>query len=223
MFLFRKEKNPIIVTIHGFGKKCRHEFDPLASYFTAKKYTVIQFDMYDIHNENDANYKQWIKRCEEQLKDVLKTKREVILIGFSMGGVIASYLASLYPVSKLILVAPAFQYLDLQKIGQQGIKSIKSIGKKEKQVPSSKQTKAFTDIVSQYKESISLVHCPVLFLHGTADEVIPPDSSRHAYKKTPSLKRLIFIEGGKHRMLYDGTMEQTCFVIIEQMILGNLF
>lgn len=223
MFFKRKEKKPIIITIHGFGKQLHHEFDPLATYLKARHYTVIQFDIYDIKNENDADYKKWIQRCESKIEEVLAQKREIVLIGFSMGGVIASYLASIFKIKKLILVAPAFQYLDIQKITQQGIKTIKKIGSKEKSIPSSKQTKAFTDIVAQYKESIAMVDCPVLILHGTNDEVIPMDSSKAAYKKIHSPKRLIWIEGGKHRMLYDGKLEQTCFCILLQMIEDNLF
>ena len=48
MSLFNRRKKPIIVTIHGFGRNLSHEFDPLARYLKAKKYEVIQFDMYDI-------------------------------------------------------------------------------------------------------------------------------------------------------------------------------
>ena len=61
-------------------------------------------------------------------------------------------------------------------------------------------------------------------LHGTSDEVIAPSSSTHAYKKIPvQKKRLIYIEGAKHRMLYDGRMEQTVFTLIEQMLEGKIF
>ncbi|MBL6443888.1 MAG: alpha/beta hydrolase, partial [Holdemanella sp.] len=48
--------------------------------------------------------------------------------------------------------------------------------------------------------------------------------STHAYKKIPAQKkRLIYIEGAKHRMLYDGRMEQTVFTIIEQMLENKIF
>ena len=33
----------------------------------------------------------------------------------------------------------------------------------------------------------------------------------------------IYIEGAKHRMLYDGRMEQTVFTIIEQMLENKIF
>ena len=109
MSLFNRRKKPIIVTIHGFGRNLSHEFDPLARYLKARKYEVIQFDMYDLSNPNDANYKDWVQRCEAKLSLAIKENPNVILIGFSMGGVIASYLASIYKVQSLILCAPAFE------------------------------------------------------------------------------------------------------------------
>ena len=116
MSLFNRRKKPIIVTIHGFGRNLSHEFDSLARYLKAKKYEVIQFDMYDLNNPNDANYKDWVQRCEAKLGLAIKENPNVILIGFSMGGVIASYLASIYKVLSLILCAPAFEYLDIKKV-----------------------------------------------------------------------------------------------------------
>lgn len=217
MSLFNRRKKPIIVTIHGFGRNLSHEFDPLAKYLKSKKYEVIQFDMYSLSNPEDANYKEWIQRCETQVSLALKKNPNVILIGFSMGGVIASYLASIYKVQSLILCAPAFEYLDIRKVT--GL-----FKKSDKKGPSSKQYQTFTKIVSQYKESISQVECPTLILHGTNDEVIAPSSSTHAYKKLPATKkRLLYIEGAKHRMLYDGQMEQTAFSIIEQMLENKIF
>lgn len=175
--------------------------------------------MYDLNNPNDANYKDWVQRCEAKLSLAIKENPNVILIGFSMGGVIASYLASIYKVQSLILCAPAFEYLDIKKVTGLFKKS-----DKEKKGPSSKQYQAFTKIVSQYKESISQIECPVLMLHGTSDEVIAPSSSSHAYKKIPAQKkRLIYIEDAKHRILYDGRMEQTVFTIIEQMLENRIF
>ena len=182
--LFRYER-PILFTVHGFGRNVSNEFNPLAAYFKKKHYPVVQFNMYDLNDDNDVDYNQWIQRAEDKLRHTLKAGRPVIILGFSMGGVIASYLASIYPVRSLILVAPAFQYLDLPKVTKQGVKFVKELGNKEKDEAASKRTKAFTRIVSNYKESINAVDCPVLILHGLNDEVIPLDSSKNAYEKIP--------------------------------------
>lgn len=222
--MFLNKNKPIIVTVHGFGRNLSHEFDPFAKYFKKRRYEVVQFDMYDLNDDNDIHYKDWIARAEKKMQEVVKKDRPIILLGFSMGGVIASYLASIYKVQMLILCAPAFQYLDLPKITAQGVKMIKKLGRgSDGNSVSSKRTRAFTEIVSNYKESIYQVDAPVLFIHGTSDEIIPLDSSRDAYKELVGKKRMILLEGAKHRFLYDGVMEKTAFTIIEQGIKGNLF
>jgi esterase/lipase len=217
MSLLKRKKKPLVFTVHGFGRNRSHEFDSLATYLKKKKYEVVQFDMYDIKDANDANYKEWIKKAENALEHAMKKNNNIIILGFSMGGVIASYLASVFKVHSLILCAPAFEYLDLSKVTNLFKKS-------DQPGPSSKQYQTFTKIVSQYKESISHVDCPVLFIHGANDEVISYSSSAHAYKKIKhDKKRLIYLEGAKHRFLYDGKMEHTAFVIIEKMLEDDLF
>ena len=226
MRFFQRKKRPVIVTIHGFGQRLHTEFNPLANYLKKEKYEVIQFDIYDITNPQDANEKEWIARCEQKMQKVCSQSNPVILIGFSMGGVIASYLATIFPVQQLILVAPAFEYLNAQKIINQGIKVVKNMTSsptKSNSKPSNEQVQTFMSIVSNYKESITQVSVPTLILHGTDDEVIPISSSKNASKKMSNYHQLILFEGGKHRMLYDNTIQEQIFPIILCMIEGKLF
>ena len=56
-------------------------------------------------------------------------------------------------------------------------------------------------IVHQRFDSINKVarlQVPVLYLHGTADRLVPPEMSRQLYQQTASSKWLKFIEGGGH-------------------------
>ncbi|MDD7281529.1 MAG: alpha/beta fold hydrolase [Erysipelotrichaceae bacterium] len=215
-------RKPIIFTVHGFGKNLSHEFDPLAKYLKKRRYEVIQFDMFSVE-DSDVNYLDWIKKAEQELQIQLKKKRPIVIIGFSMGGVIASYLASIYRVQSLILCAPAFQYFDIPNMTAQGIKMIKnSSGKQSSSSLSKNHYIAFTEVVSHYKSSIQHVDCPVYFIHGTSDDVIPVDSSRNAYRLVQGQKRMILLEDARHKFLYDGQMEQTAFVLIEEMIKGNI-
>lgn len=63
---------------------------PLKNYLTLKGYDVVSFDIYDYDNPKDTDYKKWIRRCEEQIRKALEDGRPITLLGFSMGGVIAS-------------------------------------------------------------------------------------------------------------------------------------
>ncbi len=221
-FFFNKKPN--VVTIHGFGQKLHHEFDPFAKYLKKNHFNVIQFDIYDVCNPLDANEKDWIARCEEQMRKVINKGNPVILIGFSMGGVIASYLATIFKIERLILVAPAFEYLNIQKVMNQGIKVVKNISSTSKSLPkpSNQQVQAFCRIVSNYKDSIYELRVPTLIIHGLEDEVIPYSSSKNASKKMTCKHQLILFEGGKHRMLYDDSIQECIFPILQLMIEGKL-
>lgn len=222
MNLFRKNKHITVVTIHGFGTRVSQEMTPLSDYLRKQGYHVVQFDIFNPQDGNDIQVHEWIRRCEDKLRQELKKKDPVVLVGFSMGGVIASYLASIFPVKALILVAPAFQYLDFSKIQKAGLGLLTPASSKGSSM-SMDQNRAFMKVISQYKGSIAHVDCPVLILHGTEDEVIQPRSSHSAFQLIPhDHKRLVFVEGGRHRMLYDGKVEKLCFALILDMLQGEL-
>lgn len=220
-FFRKRKKQTTVVTIHGFGTKASKEMDPISSFLRNLGYKVIQFNIYNPSDLSDCDPTCWIKRCEQQMNQVIAQGENVVLLGFSMGGVIASYLASIFPVKGLILVAPAFQYLDFSKIQKAGFQLFKSSSSSSSGTLSTTtdQKKCFMSIISSYKNCISQVEAPVLFLHGTKDEIISPKSSKRAYLKVPhDKKRLVYIEGGKHRMLYDHQVESLCFSIIQAML-----
>lgn len=222
MNLFPKKKKDLIVTIHGFGTRGKAEMDPLCAFLKKNGYQTVSFDIFNPHNPEDIHADKWIQRCENEMHRAFRKNKNVILIGFSMGGVIASYLASIFPVKMLILVAPAFSYMDFSKIEQAGIGLLTSSGTRSSSMTFA-QKQAFRTIISRYRASISTVECPILIVHGTADEVIPWKSSRKAYMVIPhDQKRLYFLEGAHHRVLYDGRMEQAAFALILDMIQGKL-
>lgn len=220
MRLFQRKKKPLVVTIHGFGKNRSSEMDSLCAFLKSHGYDTLQFDIYDLDNGLDADWKEWLRRCERQMHEALAKNRRVILVGFSMGGVIATHLATIYNIEKLVLVAPAFRYLDLEKVTRSLASSLS--GRNKTAVPSSEQTKAFREIVDNCRNSIDHVSCPVLILHGTADEVISPSSSTEFFARIPhERKRLLYLEGAHHRVLYDGQMEETADWIILDFIEGK--
>lgn len=220
---FKFRKKPIVLTVHGFGQKRHHEMDDLAAFLSRQGYEVIQFDLYDLNNPSDADIHKWIERAEQAMKKALSKSSEVYVVSFSMGGVISSYLATIYPIKALVLVAPAFQYINLQLAKTITMKTFSSTSPSASKAPSKAQTKAFTEIVSRFKESIAHVTCPILILHGTKDEVIDPSSSHSAFKKIDHPKKcLLYLEGAPHRLLYTKEFEKPAFSIILSMLQGKL-
>ena len=50
---------------------------------------------------------------------------------------------------------------------------------------------------------IKSINCPLLIVHGSADEVIPPASGKRLFEVASQPKRFQLIEGAGHNDLYD--------------------
>jgi esterase/lipase len=215
-------KLPVLYCVHGFGVRRTIEFDPLRSYFEERGHQVVCVELFDQRNEEDYDPKQWFDRAEQGLKTLIDQKRKVWLVGFSMGGVIATKLATLYPVERLVLLAPAFEYLSLKTVINVAEKVVRTVAKKPKLVQSDYPalpdhfTFTFRNIVSNCKDSIDELKVPVLFLHGSIDETIPVRSSQNAYAKVAHPHKLMLvIEAVNHRLLDDEQHNQDILRIIE--------
>ena len=145
-----------------------------------------------------------------------------------MGGVIASWLASRYPIEKLALIAPAFTYLDLGKAAgylKKGTRMIFASSDPDNddiQVPPTFYP-AFTEIVKTCRDSIASVFCPVLILHGDEDEVIPLKSSTWAYAQLPhAQKRLFILHEGHHHLLSEPLTANESFQLLMLFFNGDI-
>lgn len=209
MFNFlSKKKKPVIIAIHGFGERRVDQLIPLKAYFTEKGYVVDCPILFDCNDENDIQAEEWINKAKLCIEKHLNKKEEIILCGFSMGGVIASSLASQYPVQKLILIAPAFNYMTINNVKGAVVKYLEN--KEEKPTNSSyvampaSFTATFREIVDKYKNDIEKVSCPILIFHGTEDETIPYTSSKKVIKKLNNKRNaLVLLNNGTHHLLED--------------------
>jgi len=46
--------------------------------------------------------------------------------------------------------------------------------------------------------AVGKISCPLLIIHGSADEDVPVENAHHLYEKAKAPKRLKIIEGGNH-------------------------
>lgn len=221
------EKEPVLVCIHGFGVRRSVEFDQFKQFAEMTLPKIITFDMFDIQNEEDQDPKRWLKRAMKQMDEIVKEHDEIYLLGFSMGGVIASYLATLYPIKKLVLISPAFIHFSLENYTNIVINEASKLVFKEKKSEGISMPKSFyngfLEIVKEHKNSIAQVKCPILLLQGDDDEVIPTKSSEWAYEQIKhNQKRLAFLHKGKHRVLDDEHVKDMAYLLIQDFILDKL-
>ncbi len=220
------EQKPVIITIHGYGRRRSNEFDNFAQWGRQDGFDIVQFDMYDLFDEQDHDWMQWVSRAKEVVDSYKDSGRDIYLAGFSMGGVIASYLAVVCSVKRLLLLAPAFSYMNVDIITGVITKSASTLmgneKKEEIQLPRSFYG-AFTELVKNLKKYIGFVECPVCMIHGDMDEVISVKSSLWAYNKLPHThKKLILLHEGHHRLLMDEGVSWTCYQNMKLFFQGLL-
>jgi fermentation-respiration switch protein FrsA (DUF1100 family) len=108
----------------------------------------------------------------------------IFIYGHSIGGAVAIQLAVNHPAGGGLIVEAAFT----------------SISDMARQSPTYRIF-PIELIVHQRFDSIKKVsglQVPVLYIHGTHDELVPHEMSRELYNRTASAKRLKFIPGGGH-------------------------
>lgn len=205
--MFRKKT--AILFIHGFVGG-NYDFDNYPNELQIhKKFDVFTYTLpaHEKTTVKNVKYEDWIEESVRQIKFLLDNNyKKIYIIGHSMGGVIATHLASTYPqIKKLVLVAPAFRYFYF-KDGKINIKNIsetlKSMPDLFKQMGSDKVIERisktpiptifeFTKLVNEYQNNTQKITCPTLIIHGTEDIVVPEESTEYVHRTIKSKSNIL--------------------------------
>ena len=225
MKLFRKA----ILIIHGFAggvydqEILNHELELVWNY------DVFTFTLPGHEGITDRNikYEEWISKAEFELNYLIDNGyKNIYLIGHSMGGVIAGYLASKYKeVKKLVLVAPAFRHygfedgtFSLKNAVVKGNKIIdqygfKMVANRFLKLPTVYVTE-FRKLVKANQDTCKNIHIPTLIFRGTEDEIVPEDSIELIYEQIDNpYKKVIHLEGITHDVFREELKFETIYYI----------
>ncbi|WP_374722294.1 alpha/beta hydrolase [Peribacillus tepidiphilus] len=201
--------------IHGFTG-APFEVEPLANYLRKHTNWKIVVPTLPGHGENASlkgiKYTDWVECAEKELLQLLKECEEVYLIGFSMGGMIACYLTSKYPVKKLVLLSAAAKYINPKRLALDMKDLITDLfyGKvkenefylrfknKIMKTPIS-ATLQFRNLVASYSKALKEVRVPTFIAQGKSDSIVPPKSAEYLYRIIPATyKKLFWVDEAKH-------------------------
>lgn len=221
-----------VLIVHGFAGGTYDE-ENLANYLELnKKFDVYQFTLPG-HDKNlsKAKSEDWIRKSESMVEWLIdKGYKNIYVIGHSMGGVIATHLASKYKeIKKLVLAAPAFHYLSVEGNDLNLVDSIKDIPEIIKDYGGSEVVsrmlklnvntlKEFTKLVHENYDSTKSITCPTLILQGTKDDLVPLSSSKYVYNTIKSKnKRIIYLDGLNHD-LFRGNNKEFIYKQVESFL-----
>jgi len=109
---------------------------------------------------------------------------QILIYGHSLGGAIAIDLATKHPDALGMIVDASFTSMS----------EMAQLDPKYRVFP-------IDLLIHQRFDSIAKVRSlaiPVLYIHGTADEVIPASMAQHLYEVTPTRKQIVLIPNGGH-------------------------
>jgi carboxylesterase len=205
--------------IHGFTG-APYEVEPLVEYL--KERTDWKFSVPILPGHGDAanlkgiQYQQWIEHAEGELKKLLQTCEKVYIIGFSMGGLIASFLAVKYPVDKLVLLSTAAKYVNPRQLAVDLFKIIQDYfhgnlnrnelfqryKRKIKETPVAAAVQ-FRKLVAFIRPLLPEVKVPTFIAQGECDGIVPPTSAEYLYQTIRATqKKLTFIKHSKHHICH---------------------
>lgn len=196
--LFRKA----ILLIHGFAGNS-YDYGELGN----ELQYYLDFDVYTFvlpgHDKtfiSHVSYEDWINSAENMMNKLIDIGyKNIYVVGHSMGGVIASHIASKYSkyVKKVVLAAPAFRYMYFKNDKIDIIKSIKKspeifggldihlVLSRILKVPI-KTAMEFTKLVDKYHDSPKSITAPIMIIHGTSDKIVPSESCEYVHKVVKS-------------------------------------
>ncbi|MDY0410443.1 alpha/beta hydrolase [Paracerasibacillus soli] len=177
------------LVIHGYTGG-PYELEPLTDFLKEKTNWIIQVPILPGHGKNlsleDKTYDEWLDAAEHALHQMREKCNEIYVIGFSMGGMIAAYLAAKHHVDKLVLLAPAGKYLSFKHLFAEVTDMLKDAvrGKINKNrfylhykrkwgtIPLRANIE-FMKLIHATKKYLKSVQSPVLIAQGQLDSMVP--------------------------------------------------
>lgn len=220
-----------ILLVHGFAGGV---YD--AEYLDHQLELISKFDVYTFtlpgHDGNTSKKitgSSWIKKAESEVEFLINNGyKKIYVIGHSMGGVIATHLASKYKeIKKLVLVAPAFRFIAFEDGNFKPIGALKKTPKLLEQygakLITSRMTKLpsnavleFINLVHEYQNVTRNVSVPTLILWGTSDQIVPQQSIEHVYNTIRTKKKkIVLLENITHDVFREDKKENATQIIIK--------
>ncbi|WP_087974522.1 alpha/beta hydrolase [Oceanobacillus rekensis] len=203
------------LVIHGYTGG-PYEVAPLAKFLKESTDWHIEVPTLPGHGKElqleNVSYKKWIQAAENELKKLQKEYEEVYVIGFSMGGMIAAYLAAKYKIDKLVLLATSGKYLNFKQIGldianvigdgiRGTLKDNKLYGHYKKKLGAVpfRANFEFMKLVRFTRSYLDKIESPVLIAQGHLDGMVPYKTAYYLDKEIHSeQKEIVFFDKSRH-------------------------
>ena len=162
----------------------------------------------------DIDYQQakcddWLRFCDSWIQEIIDYGyKNIYVIGHSMGGILAGYLASKYPeIKKIVFLNAAYYYLNFKQ------NKIDILNNKDYKDYIDIITRAihtsipffleFTKLVKEEQNNLNKINQEILVLQSELDQVVPLENGIKIYNSILSSKKyLTYLINERHGVFY---------------------
>ena len=226
-----------VLCIHGYTGG-PYEVEPFADFIEEHTDWIVKVPTLPGHgktlNLKGMKAEHWMMAAEIALRELKREADRVIIVGFSMGGLIAMYLAMRYKVERLVLLSAAAKYISaaqlLAEIKETMADAVKGHLKDNEFFQQYKyklahtppiSAKEFLKVVKMVEPHYGQIKVPAIIVQGRKDGIVPVSAAEHIYDNIGSIdKHIIHSDSGKHLICYSDDCGDWFMQVLEFMRKG---
>lgn len=207
-----------ILLIHGFAGDV-DEVGPLRDYLNEKGF-LVECPLLPGHGGtkkelSKSTCSDWIASVERSYLDLSKKCKKVIVVGFSMGGLLAINLWN-YGFDGMVTINTPVYYWNPRIIAVNLMTDFKKYGRKYIRVSTDKPLAAmleFQKLLTKTKPMFENITCRTMVIQVLDDDTVHYKSADYLYKKICADKSLYKLPCGGHMILHSKSKDEVCKAI----------
>jgi carboxylesterase len=151
-----------------------------------------------------TRYTDWIRSSIDSYSKLRENYDKVVVIGFSMGGLVAVNLFELMPYNLLVTINTPIYYWNPKEISRNIKDNFFINSKKYIKTSIDKPVSSlfeFLKILNISKGKFEKITCPSLIIQAKNDDTVRPKSARYIYENVNGNKQMHYFESGGHLIL----------------------
>lgn len=217
-----------VYIIHGFSSTT-YETKQLAQFLGNNGYYTITKNLpghgTTAEECNRIKYTDWLHHIKEDIAILASKSKKIFIIGCSMGGVLALYAASIFPINACIVGGTVLKFKNqftidfANRILCRLIKTRKKKDRIKKEFRDSIKFYGYEEYpliaLNEFRKlniymlnKIKAITCPSLIIHSRADALSSPKNVDIIYNKINSNDKKKLIVNNAHHNLFDSNPDQ---------------
>lgn len=197
--------------IHGFGGK-PGDVEPLAEYLRDKGITAVCPTLKGHTGEKidlkGVSYSQWIESAQIEMKKLCNQCKSIVVLGFSMGGLIAVSLPYSVQVKGIVLLNTPIYPWNIKQIGMNLLKDLRRQSYDHFKLYASCISKIPFSAVLEFLKFLHIakplfkeVKLPLFIVQSLMDDIVQPRSADYIYQNTPLADKSLFYYGSSDHLI----------------------